>query len=272
VRKLLLIMLSLLAHPALAITPENGWWWNPTEPGRGFNIETQNGTVFIATFIYEGSGQSVWYSGSGAITQNGTLNTTLMRSDNGQCVGCSYQSPNASPQTGITMQFHSESRATVNWAGAAIPIRRFNFKLGDSYEQVLGEWLFVTGAPQLPVYFGERIAFWGITVEQGIRRIHGHRTGANNQAAVAMSPDFLSAYGFDILALLDSSPDHYTWFAWRWTGLNRIEGRSFVGRKSEEAIDVSLQRLLIGGEGLPFIATRNSSDISNVASASTTST
>jgi hypothetical protein len=41
----------LSANMAFAVTPENGWWWNPAESGRGFNIETQNNTVFVATFV-----------------------------------------------------------------------------------------------------------------------------------------------------------------------------------------------------------------------------
>ena len=32
-----------LAGPPLAGQPENGWWWNPAESGRGFFIEWQNG-------------------------------------------------------------------------------------------------------------------------------------------------------------------------------------------------------------------------------------
>ena len=43
--------------------PENGWWWNPAEDGRGFFMEWQNGTIDLAGYMYDEQGNSVWYLG-----------------------------------------------------------------------------------------------------------------------------------------------------------------------------------------------------------------
>ena len=50
----LMLLLVLLATPfaagAQTIYPEDGWWWNPQEPGRGYMIERQEDTIFFMSF------------------------------------------------------------------------------------------------------------------------------------------------------------------------------------------------------------------------------
>ena len=41
--------------------PENGWWWNPAESGRGFFIEWQGNTFDLAGYMYDDQGNPVWY-------------------------------------------------------------------------------------------------------------------------------------------------------------------------------------------------------------------
>jgi alpha-tubulin suppressor-like RCC1 family protein len=41
--------------------PENGWWWNPDESGRGFFLEWQGGVLDIAGYMYDDAGNPVWY-------------------------------------------------------------------------------------------------------------------------------------------------------------------------------------------------------------------
>ena len=52
-----------LGAPALANQPESGWWWNPNESGRGFFIEWQGAWVDFAGYMYDDSGNPVWYIG-----------------------------------------------------------------------------------------------------------------------------------------------------------------------------------------------------------------
>ncbi len=41
--------------------PENGWWWNPNESGRGFFLEWQGGVLDVAGYMYDDAGNPVWY-------------------------------------------------------------------------------------------------------------------------------------------------------------------------------------------------------------------
>jgi hypothetical protein len=56
-----------LSQPAVAGQPENGWWWNEQEAGRGFFMEWQGGTLDIAGYLYDDAGNSVWYLTEGLI-------------------------------------------------------------------------------------------------------------------------------------------------------------------------------------------------------------
>jgi len=42
-------------------TPQTGWWWNSSEPGRGFSIEVQNGVMFLGGFMCDDSSRPIWY-------------------------------------------------------------------------------------------------------------------------------------------------------------------------------------------------------------------
>jgi hypothetical protein len=50
-----------LAAAPVPNTPENGWWWNPDESGRGFFLEWQAGVLDVAGYMYDDAGNPVWY-------------------------------------------------------------------------------------------------------------------------------------------------------------------------------------------------------------------
>ena len=54
--------------------PENGWWWNADEAGRGFFLEWQGGTLDIAGYMYDDAGNPIWY-----LTENLTPSTNLQQ-------------------------------------------------------------------------------------------------------------------------------------------------------------------------------------------------
>lgn len=56
-----------LTLPAVAGTPESGWWWNEQESGRGFFLEFQGETLDIAGYMYDDEGNAVWYLTVGAL-------------------------------------------------------------------------------------------------------------------------------------------------------------------------------------------------------------
>jgi hypothetical protein len=134
----------LAAKAAFAfLAPEDGWWWNPAQPGFGYNIETQNGTVFVALFIYDDNGGPVWYSGSSTINQNNSVAIDLKRSEGGPCLGCTYTSSQANSigkQLVLTFD-DSKIKGTATLDGITNNIERYNFTLGDKINKLLGAWI-----------------------------------------------------------------------------------------------------------------------------------
>jgi alpha-tubulin suppressor-like RCC1 family protein len=104
-----------LDAPAQANQPENGWWWNPQESGRGFFIEWQAGYADIAGYMYDDAGNPVWY-----ITVNSTPDARSMGGAwwsyaNGQAMGAPWKqntqtSNNVAP---MTIQFSAPDTAIL---------------------------------------------------------------------------------------------------------------------------------------------------------------
>jgi hypothetical protein len=171
----ILTFAALLAvNSAFAITPENGWWWNPQESGMGFNIESQNGTVFIATYVYDNSGDPIWYSGSGQLDTNSTVTVDLQISRNGPCPACPYHAPRTTDEgLPIILQFTSQDEGLVSWQGKNTPIQRFNFNYGTGIQRLIGEWVLIATIP-VPLrqlsdggYRGFKIIFDSVRQGQG---------------------------------------------------------------------------------------------------------
>jgi hypothetical protein len=106
----------------LAITPEKGLWWDPTEDGTGYNFDVKHGVLVLSMFTYEAGGHSEWYVAAGPLVSNGattTLTSTLDKYRGGQCLTCPYTGrPTLAGSDGtITITFTSPSAATVNLPG-----------------------------------------------------------------------------------------------------------------------------------------------------------
>lgn len=156
-KRLLFSLLMSLALPAHAFTPESGWWWNPEESGRGFNIEIQNNTVLIAAYVYEQNGRPVWYLASGTLLGYGGsgeptpfVRAKLDRFEHGQCIGCPYTGgPDHEENFAgrIRIDFTSRTTGKITWRDdSTTPIRRHNFALfntAEPQEKMLGEWRMV---------------------------------------------------------------------------------------------------------------------------------
>jgi hypothetical protein len=150
----------LVAGQATAFTPESGFWWNPSESGRGYSIEIQDNYLFLAAYVYDGTGVPVWFTAQGTLNVTdlnnnfAVYNGTLDRSVNGQCTGTSSACPPRLPTTtagaggNFRVDFRSETRATLTWAGGTTEIQRFDYALtptgGDPRtDALLGQWQLV---------------------------------------------------------------------------------------------------------------------------------
>ncbi len=119
-----------LTSPPTATQPQTGWWWNPAEPGRGYSVEVQDNTAFIAAYMYDGSGNPVWYaSGPASLTSDNTYQGTWTSYSGGQTLLGTYQPPTGTSDAGsLTIQFASPTAGTLTLPnGNQIPIQRFGF-------------------------------------------------------------------------------------------------------------------------------------------------
>jgi hypothetical protein len=113
-----------------AFVPENGWWWNEAESGRGFFMEFKNNFAFIAGYMYEADGRPVWYTAQSALTTPQTLNTNWLQVANGQTITGPYKKPvvinsNVGP---LTILFTDAANATLTLpTGRQVAITRHRF-------------------------------------------------------------------------------------------------------------------------------------------------
>jgi len=137
-------LLFVFAHTASALTvggPTQGLWWNPAESGRGYQIDLQGDTMIVTTYVYEQSGDPIWYLSSG--TYDHTTATFQSAYDifaNGQCFGCPYVAPAHTGDAGpITITFHTNQTATLTYPGGSTEISKFQYGYPDRTQVLYGE-------------------------------------------------------------------------------------------------------------------------------------
>ncbi|MDP2369580.1 hypothetical protein [Rhodoferax sp.] len=112
--------------------PENGWWWNPSEGGRGFAIEVQGEQIFMSSFLYEENGAATWYVSTLTSQADGSYVGSMTRYFGGQTLLGTYRSPTSTMTVATAiLNFSSKTLGTltVDFAGAAprrtISLERF---------------------------------------------------------------------------------------------------------------------------------------------------
>jgi hypothetical protein len=138
--KLLLgFALAVLAAPpgAAQAQPQTGYWWNPAQSGGGFVIEIQGTSMFMAGFLYAANGEATWVASDGPMTTPTQYTGSVITFSGGQTLTGAYQSPTqgAAPLGNISINFTSDTTATVVWPGGTIPIQRFDIVPGGSTTQ-----------------------------------------------------------------------------------------------------------------------------------------
>jgi hypothetical protein len=95
--------------------PENGWWWNPDESGRGFFMEWQGGTLDMAGYMYDDQGNSVWYLAWNSFSPDAPFAGNWWSFANGQTLTGAWKqnqriNDNVAP---VTVQFTSPTEAVM---------------------------------------------------------------------------------------------------------------------------------------------------------------
>jgi hypothetical protein len=67
--------------------PERGWYWAPAEGGRGWMIEVQGDSMFMAGFLYAANGANIWYIATGKMTSSNTFQGTWQQVGGGTTYG-----------------------------------------------------------------------------------------------------------------------------------------------------------------------------------------
>jgi photosystem II stability/assembly factor-like uncharacterized protein len=114
---------------AAAGMPQKGWWWASTESGRGYFIEVQSSSLFMAFYMYDSTGQAVWYISNGAMTSTSVYSGSLTEFRGGQVLGGAYNAPTSSSNAGtITITFSSQTTGTLTLPnGSSVAITRYTF-------------------------------------------------------------------------------------------------------------------------------------------------
>lgn len=135
------------------ITPQTGWWWNPSQNGRGFMIEKRGGNLFMASYLYETDGRASWYASGGAMGAS-SYQGVLSAYGGGQTLTGAYVPPVSLGSAGsISLQLTSATSGTLTWPGGTIPVERFN--------------IVANGINAAPAAFQPESGWWWNSAESG---------------------------------------------------------------------------------------------------------
>jgi hypothetical protein len=116
-----------------SVIPQTGIWWNPSESGRGFAIETSGNNLFLGTFLYEepATGQtarSTWYQTGGPLNGDLSFSGTLSEMSGGQTLNGNYQAATSRSQPStVSLRCTTTTTCSLTWKGGVVSIQRFVF-------------------------------------------------------------------------------------------------------------------------------------------------
>jgi hypothetical protein len=140
------VVLLLLAGAASAQAPKSpptvGYWWNPNESGRGWNIEVQNDVVAITHFVYRPDGSATFLQSAGPFDlTTGVVSATLNQFGQGQCIGCPYTRPVTTSIGTVRFEFPNDSQGQVIYPdGTIINIQPFVYGYSNALSATFGTW------------------------------------------------------------------------------------------------------------------------------------
>lgn len=127
-----------LNSPPSGNQPQNGWWWDPAQNGKGYFIETQAGMSFIAAYSYWPTSATEtkpwWYAVESVFdpSANKLLSTNVSIFNGGQTIGEPYKAPTATQVSStfdLSVGSTSTGLLTIEDGGVVYnaQIKRFDF-------------------------------------------------------------------------------------------------------------------------------------------------
>jgi len=111
-------------------TSQVGWWWGGSAlSGSGYAIEFQGTSVFIAAYVYDNSGNPIWYLATGSLASPTQYTGTWDAYAGGPQL-TSAEGPYPSHKTGspspLTLNFTDATHGTLTMGAISIPITRYS--------------------------------------------------------------------------------------------------------------------------------------------------
>jgi hypothetical protein len=145
-RALLALLALCLSFTAVAQSyrrpPQDGYWWNSSEGGRGLTIETQGEIIAVTHYVYDSQGRSIFLQTAGTWNANsGELVTGLLGFAGGQCIGCAYTAPTLTNLGNATLRFSSTIAGEIIYPnGTRVAISRYDYGYPAPEDKMLGTW------------------------------------------------------------------------------------------------------------------------------------
>jgi hypothetical protein len=211
-----------LSTSAYAFTPESGWWWNEAEAGRGFSIEVQDNTLFMAGFLYESDGDQQWFIASGRyLDSSERFDAEMFFPRAGQCFTCSPRAPTVPPSTmRISITFESPTAGVVTWPGGVTRIKRNVYGLALDIERLNGTHAFSSSGSSGRVHFGNWVNFNRTDIDPTLGKI---ALGSTESGRLVVA-SFGNAARTSIILLIDSSTSFYDYYIFPTSYLGTREG------------------------------------------------
>jgi hypothetical protein len=114
----------------VAGAPQSGWWWAGSAlSGTGYGIEIQGNAVFIVAYVYDASGNPVWYLATGGLSSPTSYSGTWQLYSGGPQLTSPEGTYTAKPVTGsdvaMSLTFTDATHGTLTMGSVTIPIVRF---------------------------------------------------------------------------------------------------------------------------------------------------
>lgn len=118
---------------AASFQPHTGWWWDDTESGRGYSVEIQGDQLFLVGFMYDTTGQPLWYFAAGKMATPTHFEGQLLQFGGGQTLAGPYRPPGTPNAVGsATLDFTraDEATLTISDTAGALPSTHGSEKAG----------------------------------------------------------------------------------------------------------------------------------------------
>jgi hypothetical protein len=114
-----------LGLPALHESIETGWWWAPSEPGRGYFIEISGDRMFLGMMSYGTDGRPSWRVAYGTMKTTRSFQGELVGFADGAAIGAAYRAPAVRDAIPVELTFQDGQMATLTLPWSTVALERF---------------------------------------------------------------------------------------------------------------------------------------------------